>query len=105
MLWIGLIALGILVVTSVRRIPEGQVYTLHRLGGPLVGGSAGAEPAAATRDRAVHAARVTDGAGDLAQLHQRRRERRRTALLGRQQGLHVGKIASGRGRPGAPPHW
>jgi regulator of protease activity HflC (stomatin/prohibitin superfamily) len=35
MLWIGLIALGILVVTSVRRIPEGQVYTLHRLGGHI----------------------------------------------------------------------
>jgi regulator of protease activity HflC (stomatin/prohibitin superfamily) len=35
MLWIGLVALGILVVASIRRIPEGQVYTLHRLGGHI----------------------------------------------------------------------
>ena len=33
MIWLGLAALGVLAVTSIRRIPEGQVYTLRRLGG------------------------------------------------------------------------
>jgi len=33
MMWLGLIALGVLAVTSIRRIPEGQVYTLRRFGG------------------------------------------------------------------------
>ena len=33
MIWLGLTALGVLAVTSIRRIPEGQVYTLRRLGG------------------------------------------------------------------------
>jgi len=31
--WLGLIALGGLAVASIRRIPEGQVYTLRRFGG------------------------------------------------------------------------
>lgn len=33
MIWLGLVALGVLAVTSIRRIPEGQVYTLRRFGG------------------------------------------------------------------------
>ena len=33
MMWLGLVALGVLAVASIRRIPEGQVYTLRRLGG------------------------------------------------------------------------
>ena len=33
MLWLGLVALGGLFVASIRRIPEGQVYTLRRFGG------------------------------------------------------------------------
>jgi len=31
--WLGLVALGSLAVASIRRIPEGQVYTLRRFGG------------------------------------------------------------------------
>jgi regulator of protease activity HflC (stomatin/prohibitin superfamily) len=33
MMLLGLAALGVLAVTSIRRIPEGQVYTLRRVGG------------------------------------------------------------------------
>jgi regulator of protease activity HflC (stomatin/prohibitin superfamily) len=33
MIWMALVALGTLAVASIRRIPEGQVYTLRRFGG------------------------------------------------------------------------
>ena len=33
MLWLGLVALGVLAIASIRKIPEGQVYTLRRFGG------------------------------------------------------------------------
>jgi regulator of protease activity HflC (stomatin/prohibitin superfamily) len=33
MMWLGLVALGVLAFCSIRKIPEGQVYTLRRFGG------------------------------------------------------------------------
>ena len=33
MIWLGLVALGVIAVASIRKIPEGQVYTLRRVGG------------------------------------------------------------------------